>query len=344
MSFPYYGRVDGQLDQIPVELPIPWLSRIGDAGAYRPDPGLADAVNVALLLGQPLLVTGEPGTGKTQLAWHLSRQVLGTDPSGKLREPLVFEAKTNSTSRELFYSFDTLGRFHQAREGSSRNIDYITYNALGKAILLANPVAKISQWLPNPASGFLHDGPRRSVVLIDEVDKAPRDFPNDILNEVEHMYFRVPELGNEAISAPAEMKPILIITSNSEKSLPDAFLRRCVYYNIPFPDRDRLLGIVQGRMEDLRDAPGPYLQEALDFFLLLRGDRSGLRKKPATAELLGWLVYLGDRIPDKRQPLRQHPEVLGASLSALVKSAEDQGAANLLLKEWLSASQDTVRK
>lgn len=332
MSFPYYrSSVDGRAER--ASLPPPWRSRIGDVQGYQPEPGLVDAVNVALALGQPLLLTGEPGTGKTQLAWHVSWQVLGIDSQGLPRQPLVFEAKSTSSSRELFYSYDTLGRFHKAKEGSARNIDYITYNALGQAILLANEEDKVRAWLPTNDDRFVHDGPRRSVVLIDEVDKAPRDFPNDILNELEAMYFRISELGNDVISAPQEMKPVLIITSNSEKSLPDAFLRRCVYYNIPFPDPQKLAEIVQGR---LRDAPGPYLAEAVDFFLTLRLDESGLRKKPATAELLGWLVYLGDRISDKQNGLRANSEVLKASLGALVKNAEDQGAAKELLKAWLT--------
>jgi MoxR-like ATPase len=333
MSFPYYKAVaagtGGQVD-----LPAPWRDRVGDVEGYLPESGLVDAVNVALAIGNPLLLTGEPGTGKTQLAWHVSWQLLSPGSDGKPREPLVFEAKSTSTARELFYSYDTLGRFHKSKEGSTHNIDYITYNALGKAILLANSLSDIKQWMPTTGSEFVHDGPRRSVVLIDEVDKAPRDFPNDILNELEHMYFRIPELGNEAVSAPKDMKPILIITSNSEKSLPDAFLRRCVYYNISFPDTTKLSEIVQGR---LRNAPGPYLDEAVDFFLTLRRDDSGLRKKPATSELLGWLVYLGDLIPDKQKSLRANETILRSSLGALVKNAEDQAAANDLLKTWLSS-------
>jgi MoxR-like ATPase len=248
-------------------------------------------------------------------------------------EPLVFEAKSTSTARALFYTFDMIGRFHAAQTGlaGNSNLDYLSYNALGKAVLLANERCKVESWLPKD---FVHDGPKRSVVLIDEIDKAPRDFPNDILNEVENMYFKVPELGNPTISAPEGLKPILIVTSNSEKSLPDAFLRRCVYYNIPFPKSDRLAEIVRGRIENVRSAPSSYLQQALEFFDSLRN--AGLRKKPATAELLGWLLYLGDRIPDKNRSLRGNPDVLSASLSALVKSAEDQEVAQSVLKEWLS--------
>jgi MoxR-like ATPase len=333
MSFPYYRAV-ADVANGPVDLPPPWRSRVGDVEGYLPEQGLVDAVNVALALGDPLLLTGEPGTGKTQLAWHVSLQMLPSNSDRKPREPLVFEAKSTSIARELFYSYDTLGRFHKSNEGSTKNIDYITYNALGQAILLANRPEDVKQFLPSPKSGFVHDGPRRSVVLIDEVDKAPRDFPNDILNELEHMYFRVPELGNEPVSAPKNMKPILIITSNSEKSLPDAFLRRCVYYNIPFPDPRKLAEILEGR---LKGAPSAYLAEAVEFFLLLRSEDSGLRKKPATAELLGWLVFLGDRIPDKQQPLRANENELRSSLGSLVKNAEDQTAAKELLNSWLSS-------
>src|SRR5208337_3471068 len=109
-------------------------------------------------------------------------------------------------------------------EGSQNSVDYITYNALGVAILDANDRKALETWLP---ADFEHTGPCQSVVLIDEVDKAPRDFPNDILNEVESMYFKVPEFGNVKFSAPAAMHPILVITSNSEKNLPGPFLRRC---------------------------------------------------------------------------------------------------------------------
>ena len=100
-------------------------------------------------------------------------------------------------------------------------------------------------------TGYVHPGKRRSVVLIDEVEKAPRDFPNDILNEIERMYFRIPELGNRAVEADPDHYPIVLMTNNSEKSLPDAFLRRCIYYNIPFPDAEALEAIVLARLVEL---------------------------------------------------------------------------------------------
>jgi MoxR-like ATPase len=188
-----------------------------------------------------------------------------------------------------------------------------------------------------PGTGLSYSEPRRSVVLIDEVDKAPRDFPNDILNEVENMSFRIPEIRKDPVTAAREMRPVLIITSNSEKSLPDAFLRRCVFYNIPFPKEDQLKEIVRARIDYIQATPETFLGDALDFFQTLRLPESALRKKPATAELLGWLVYLGFQIPDKLRPLREYPSVLEASLSALVKTAEDQGAAERLLAVWLAA-------
>ena len=316
----------GQPPQRPVALPRPWRESMRP-WTYRPEPGLEDAVNVALLLGQPLLVTGEPGTGKTQLASHVAWR-LG------FGKPLVFQAKSTSTARDLFYEFDVLGRFQAAQTHVARNdVEYIHYNALGEAILLANPAASVAHLFP---PGFAHDGsPRRTVVLIDEVDKAPRDFPNDILSEVENMAFRIPELGSVVVKADPEMQPVLIMSSNSEKSLPDAFLRRCIYYNIPFPGREKLLDIIQARIADASAAPAGFLSDALDFFELLRAPATNLRKKPATAELLSWLILLYGLIGNRREGLRRHPAELRASISALVKSAEDQIAAERVLTTWV---------
>lgn len=233
MGFPFYASQPTEPPNQPVVLPGSSHVAQTRPEAYLPDKGLIDAVNVALLLGQPLLLTGEPGTGKTQLAYNLAYQ-LG------LGEPLKFETKSTSTARDLFYVYDILGRFHAVQAGqlgetTQRNsVDFLTYNALGLAIILTNPPESIKNWLP---VDFVYTEPRRSVVLIDEVDKAPRDFPNDILSEVENTYFRIPELGNVKIPANPDLKPILVLTSNSEKHLPDAFLRRCIYYHILFPDR-----------------------------------------------------------------------------------------------------------
>jgi MoxR-like ATPase len=311
----------------PVSLGPGWLAGLTDPEGYIPDSGLVDAVNVALLLGQPMLITGEPGTGKTRLAAHLAYK-LGW---GK---PLVFEAKSTSTARDLFYRYDALSQFQAAQSHqTTSNLKYVSYNALGRAILLSHPSSALEGLLP--VAGFEHDGPRRAVVLVDEVDKAPRDFPNDILNELEQMFFRIPELRDEPVRAVPGMEPVVIITSNSEKSLPDAFLRRCVYYNIPFRE-DRLSEIAKSRIEYLRSAPDTFLGDALDFFRRLRGPETALRKRPATAELLGWLVFLAKQVPDWSSPLRQHGSLLKASLPVLVKTAEDQAIAERSLMAWLN--------
>lgn len=330
MSFPFYkGPAGGPRTKSgPVELPSARALERNDPAGYIPDPGLVDAVNVALLLNQPLLLTGEPGTGKTQLAYSVSWE-LGLNP------PLKFETKSTSTARELFYTYDTLGRFHaaQTRVGSQENLDYITYNALGVAILRANEEAAVTKWIPQ-GKGLVHGGKRRSVVLIDEIDKAPRDFPNDILNEVEGMYFKIPELGDALIEADETMRPVLILTSNSEKNLPDAFLRRCIYYHLPFPARERLVQIINARVGRFRDDKSPLLAEALDLFFLLREPNVGLTKRPSTAELLGWLIFLSETIGVERESLRAHEKLVSSSLSVLVKSAEDRKLALTIFDEW----------
>jgi MoxR-like ATPase len=335
VKFPYYtGKRQNRQSQGPVKLPMSRWARLDNPANYLPDSSLVDAVNVALLLGQPLLLTGEPGTGKTQLAANIAWE-LGFDP------PLKFETKSTSTARDLFYTYDALGHFHAAQtgEGSRNSLDYITYDALGIAILRANPEERVAKWLPKD---FVHGGCRQSVVLIDEVDKAPRDFPNDLLNEIEGMYFKVPELGNVRI--PKEMaeaaeedtlRPILIITSNSEKHLPDAFLRRCVYYNIPFPDTERLAQIVTARLGHFAGNSSQLLADALNLFAKLREQNSGLRKKPATAELLGWLIVLREINQEVGDPIREKPGLIATSLSTLVKTTEDQQLARSILEEWL---------
>lgn len=329
MKFPFYlGDGAQQPSQTPVGLPVSRRSQFMQPEKYIADPGLAHACNVALLLGQPLLLTGEPGTGKTLFAYSLARELgLGT--------PLKFETKSNSTSRDLFYTYDTLRRFQDAQSGAAtaRPFDYLTYQALGLAILYTREQSEVSELLP---LNFRHSGKTRSVVLIDEVDKAPRDFPNDILNELEQLYFRIPELGNVKVEADLELQPLIILTSNSEKDLPDAFLRRCVYYNIPFPDRDRLHDIIANRLGLYAGGSSPFLSAALDLFYELRSAGSGLRKKPATAELLGWLLALQGMAEDSPNPLDQ-PGIVLQTLSSLVKTAEDQQKATTIVKRWLDS-------
>lgn len=322
----YTGEARNRPD-VPAPPPATSRERRAHPAGYRPDPGLIDAVNVALLLGQPLLLTGEPGTGKTQLAYSVAWEFgYGCE---------VFETKSTSAARDLFYYYDTVGRFYAAQtgEGSRHALDYVTYNALGLAIMRSNPEERVRHLLP---PGFEHGGARRSVVLIDEVDKAPRDFPNDLLNEVESLFFKIPELGNERVSCSQEMEPILVVTSNSEKHLPDAFLRRCVFYNIPFPDEQRLREIVLSRIGDYFAGESPLLSDALSLFNALR-DSNSLRKRPATAELIGWLIALREKGAEPDRPLREYQAPARACMSALVKSAEDQPVARAILDDWMGS-------
>ena len=324
MPFPFIDGKARKAPTQPVELPVPERARQLDPAGYLLDPKLVDAVNVALLLSQPLLLTGEPGTGKTQLAHRLAWE-LGY-------EPHVFNTKSNSVARDLFYTFDSMGRFHaaQTNEGSTSNLDYVSYNALGKAILLANPPEAVAHLVPRH---FFHPGQRRSVVLIDEIDKAPRDFPNDLLHEVDTMAFRVPELASDELAAPREMRPVLVLTSNSERNLPDAFLRRCVFFNIPFPNEARLAEIVQSRLPALAQGGSALLVSAVEFFVEFR--KLGLRKPPSTAELINWVQILVNAGANPDKPLAASPEALLRSLSALAKTDDDTEALAGFVKTTL---------
>ena len=309
-------------------------------GDYVPDPGLVDAVNVALVLNRPLLLTGDPGTGKTQLAfsvaWQLaSRKQLNVATAHVER----FEAKSTSVARDLFYSFDTLGRFQAAYSGGkANNIDYITYNALGRALLRALPKTTVSHLLPPQ---FDHDGPTRSIVLIDEIDKAPRDFPNDLLNEIDQMFFRMPELGNERVGGADVLSrdyfPLVFISSNSEKNLPDPFLRRCIYYNIPFPERDALETILLARLKSLMPARGRLIEDVLDFYGELR-DNQASGRKISPAELIQWITFMLKSGADPKGSLRDASGKAIAGLSAISKDLDDQERLGRALKTRLGIS------
>lgn len=300
-------RLDGQ--ELP---PFETLEDLDHPKNYIAEEGLGHAVNVALALGQPLLVTGEPGTGKTQLAdsiaWELNLP------------KLEFHTKTTSTAADLFYRHDNLRRFQDAQMPGKKHIDidnYITYEALGLAILMTKPPGEVKKYLPEKHQ---RPGPTRSVVLIDEIDKAPRDLPNDILNEIEKMQFTVKETGI-TFEAEKKYRPILVLTSNSEKNLPDAFLRRCVFYHIPFPRRKQLKQIIQKRLGKYTDFTTDFVDAAVDRFYEIRDLH--LKKKPATAELLAWLRILRSLNLDADDIRTGETEAFAMSFSILAKGTDD---------------------
>jgi len=314
---------------------------------YLPDSGLVDAVNVALILGKPLLLTGDPGTGKTQLAYSLAWQ-LASRSRMNVRFPTVekFETKSTSLSRDLFYTFDAIRRFQAAREsdgsrvdgnntGSSSNAPFITYNALGRALLRGLQPARRTISLPQD---LLETEPVRTVVLIDEVDKASRDFPNDLLNELADMYFRIPELDNVRVGGRDELdpdcRPIVVVTSNSERNLPDPFLRRCIYYHIPFPDETRLSDILVSRLPQLAPVRGKLTADVLRFFMRLR-DRKVVSRPPSPAELIEWLTYMLRREVRPSSSLSEVSEIALAGTSTLAKDRKDQSAAKAELEQFL---------
>lgn len=241
------------------------LSRRDQPGRYLASDELALAVNTALAVEQPLLVTGEPGTGKTELAWSVATE-LGID---KVHE---FHTRSDSEATDLLYRFDNVRRFadaHRGRGDVEQLDDYVVLGPLGKAL----------------NSGL------RSVVLIDEIDKAPRDFPNDLLDVIDQMSFIIAETGRRIPHPDSRpVRPIVIITSNVERQLPDPFLRRCVYHHIETPDGQRLAAILRERLAGL-SIEEQILAAAIKRYEAVR-QIEGLRKMPATHELISWVKVL----------------------------------------------------
>ena len=225
---------------------------------YVAPPDLIVAVNAAVALERPLLVKGEPGTGKTELA----RQV-----AASLGLPMIeWNVKSTTKAQQGLYEYDAVSRLRDSQLGDARVHDVANYIRRGKL------------WQAFQAKG-------RVVLLIDEVDKADIEFPNDLLQELDRMEFHVYETGE---TVRARHRPVVIITSNNEKVLPDAFLRRCFFHYIRFPDADTLAAIVRVHFPEIKDR---LLTAALTQFYALR-DVPGLKKKPSTSEVLDWLRLL----------------------------------------------------
>jgi len=295
---------------------------------------LRAAVEVAIALGQPLLLTGEPGTGKTLLAWKVAHELSEVEGSNFQPKPLVFNTKTTSTARDLFYTYDAVSHFQTAnikrQEGEAipRTADFVELQALGKGIALTDP----SQVDQRKINTELPDKPMNSVVLIDEIDKAPRDFTNDILNEIEQYAFRIKEENNYEIRLGnrEDAQIVVVMTSNSEKNLPDAFLRRCVFYHIPFPKPELLLEIAQSQLGGKTQYTEAALNSLIEAFEQIR--EASVRKAPATAELIAWLRILeiqGYLEKDKQS----QKDLMLQNLSVLVKTKEDLEAVRAFVRK-----------
>lgn len=302
------------------------------ASAYIPDDGLIKAVEVAIALNKPLLVSGEPGTGKTRLAeyvaWQLHEQTKN-DSIPFLEECLVFNTKSTSVATDLFYNYDAIAHFRNKND-TLITADFIELQALGKAIALRH--GKKSEAVKGIAKtrkfDSLPDTPHSSVVLIDEIDKAPRDFPNDLLNEIEHYKFHIKELNQPVVRANNASRVVVIMTSNSEKNLPNAFLRRCVFYHIDFPGKEKLLQITKSRLSLNNGEYKDKIELAFTEFMNIRN--KAVYRKPATSEFLEWLCVLrhlgllDKPFPPNADPKSEEYKYYEAAKSLLVKSSEDR--------------------
>jgi MoxR-like ATPase len=264
--------------------------RFEGSSTYVATPDLKLAVNAALTLTRPLLVKGEPGTGKTLLAEEIARA---------LARPLhQWHVKSTTKAQQGLYEYDAVSRLRDSQLGDGRVGD------------IANYIKPGVLW-----SAFTSDTP--AVVLIDEIDKADIEFPNDLLRELDRMEFHVYETQQ---TIQAKHRPLVVITSNNEKELPDAFLRRCFFHYIRFPDRDTMTAIVDVHYPGLKRA---LLQEALEVFFALR-EVPGLKKKPSTSELLDWLkLLLAEDIPPEALRSTDRKAFLPPLHGALLKNEQD---------------------
>jgi MoxR-like ATPase len=257
---------------------------------YIATDDLRMAVNAAVTLERPLLIKGEPGTGKTMLAEEVAL--------GLGKRLIQWHIKSTTKAQQGLYEYDAVSRLRDSQLGEEKVHDIANYIKRGKL------------W-----DAF--DSDEQVVLLIDEVDKADIEFPNDLLVELDRMEFFVYETGE---TIKARQRPIIIITSNNEKELPDAFLRRCFFHFINFPDRDTMREIVDVHHPDIAK---DLVQEAMEVFFDVRSI-PGLKKKPSTSELIDWLkLLMADDIPDEILKDRDHTKAIPPLYGALLKNEQD---------------------
>jgi len=265
-------------------------SRFEGSSNYVTTEDLMMAVNAAITLGRPLLVKGEPGTGKTMLAQEVATA---------LSRPLVaWHIKSTTKAQQGLYEYDAVARLRDSQLGDDRVHDIANYIRPGKL------------W-----EAF--ESAKQPVLLIDEIDKADIEFPNDLLLELDQMEFHVYETGQ---TIKAKQRPIIFITSNDEKELPDAFLRRCFFHYIKFPDADTLTKIVDVHYPNLKK---DLLKAALESFFEIR-EVPGLKKKPSTSELLDWIKLLvAEDIPPEALTSKDQNKLIPPLHGALLKNEQD---------------------
>lgn len=266
------------------------MMRFEGSNDYIATPDMMLAVNAAIRLQRPLLIKGEPGTGKTMLAEQVA-SALGL--------PLLqWHIKSTTKAQQGLYEYDAVSRLRDSQMGDDRVRDighYIVQGVLWQAFTADHP----------------------TVVLIDEIDKADIEFPNDLLRELDRMEFHVYETRQTIV---ARHRPIVFITSNNEKELPDAFLRRCFFHYIRFPDKDTMQRIVDVHFPNIRET---LLREALEVFFGLR-DIPGLKKKPSTSELIDWLkLLMAEDIPAETLRSKEGKAVMPPLAGALLKNEQD---------------------
>ncbi len=264
--------------------------KFSSTSTYIATEELQMAVNAAVRLERPLLIKGEPGTGKTMLAEEIANS-LGMDL-------ISWHIKSTTKAQQGLYEYDAVSRLRDSQLGDERVHDINNYIAKGKL------------W-----DAFTT--PKKVVLLIDEIDKADIEFPNDLLLELDRMEFHVYETGE---TVKAINRPVVVITSNNEKELPDAFLRRCFFHYIQFPDRNTMADIVEVHHPGIKQG---LVKEAMEIFFDVR-KVPGLKKKPSTSELIDWLkLLMADDIPDEILTSRDTSKAIPPLYGALVKNEQD---------------------